>query len=126
MEDELVEIARFNYEAEAYTLATLLQSEGIECTISTDIVARGMTACEATGGVRVKILSSDVDRALTIMKEGGYEIPEENVSPYEDVSGFTSKIPFLKRYPLEKRIIILLVVIAVLLALLIFLTSLIS
>jgi hypothetical protein len=75
-----------------------------------------------------KVLESEVQRALEIMKDGGYEIPDENEEEEEIrvVSGLGSKIPWLKRFPLEKQIIIILGAIAILLGLLIFATSLIG
>jgi hypothetical protein len=76
--EKLTEVAWFNFEAEAYTLVAFLKSEGVMCVTDGDIVARGETAFSSAGGVRVKVLERDYDRAIELMKEGGYEVPESN------------------------------------------------
>jgi hypothetical protein len=74
--DRLVEVAWFNFEAEAYTLVAFLKSEGVRCVTEGDIVSKGETAFSAAGGVRVKVLERDYDKAIELMKEGGYAVPE--------------------------------------------------
>lgn len=124
MEDKIIEIARFNHESEAYTLITLLESEGIDCCLTSDIISRSITAYESSGGVKVEIPEHEAQHALRVMKEGGYILPQENSSdPIDDVSGWTSHIPFLKNMPIEKRILVFLGIIAILIALLIMLVS---
>ncbi len=123
--DKIVEIARFTYPAEAQTLMALLRSEGIECYLRNEFSSQLMAGYIDVGGARVEILESDVPRALQIMKEGGYELPAEDSDEtgIEQVAGWTSRIPFLKKYPLEKQILLFFLLIAVLLALFICLGS---
>lgn len=126
--DKMVEIARFQYPAEAQTLIALLKSEGIECYLRNEYTSQLYASYVDVGGARVEILESDVPEALEIMKAGGYDIPEEDeeAEPIQVVAGWARHIPFLRNYTLEKQIVILFVIIAVLLVLLIFFGSQIS
>ncbi len=126
--DKMVEIARFQYPAEAQTLIALLKSEGIECYLRNEYTSQLYASYVDVGGARVEILESDVPEALKIMKAGGYDIPEEDeeAEQIQVVAGWARHIPFLRNYTLEKQIVILFVIIAVLLVLLIFFGSQIS
>ena len=123
--DKMVEIARFQYPAEAQTLMALLKSEEIECYLRNEYSSQMFAGYMDIGGASVEILESDVPRALEVMKEGGYDIPAEDEEPEQmrAVAGWARHIPFLRNFTLEKQIVILLVVIAVFLALLIFFGS---
>ena len=126
--DKMVEIARFQYPAEAQTLIALLKSEGIECYLRNEYTSQLYASYVDVGGARVEILESDVPEALEIMKAGGYDTPEEDeeAEQIQVVAGWARHIPFLRNYTLEKQIVILFVIIAVLLVLLIFFGSQIS
>lgn len=126
--DKMVEIARFQYPAEAQTLIALLKSEGIECYLRNEYTSQLYASYVDVGGARVEILESDVPEALDIMKAGGYDIPEEDeeAEQIQVVAGWARHIPFLRNYTLEKQIVILFVIIAVFLVLLIFFGSQIS
>lgn len=126
--DKMVEIARFQYPAEAQTLIALLKSEGIECYLRNEYTSQLYASYVDVGGARVEILESDVPEALEIMKVGGYDIPEEDeeAEQIQVVAGWARHIPFLRNYTLEKQIVVLFVIIAVLLVLLIFFGSQIS
>jgi len=126
--DKMVEIARFQYPAEAQTLIALLKSEGIECYLRNEYTSQLYASYVDVGGARVEILESDVPDALEIMKAGGYDIPEEDeeTEQIQVVASWARHIPFLRNYTLEKQIVILFVIIAVLLVLLIFFGSQIS
>ena len=123
--DKMVEIARFQYPAEAQTLIALLKSEGIECYLRNEYTSQLYASYVDVGGARVEILESDVPEALEIMKAGGYDIPEEDeeAEQIQVVAGWARHIPFLRNYTLEKQIVILFVIIAVFLVLLIFFGS---
>lgn len=126
--DKMVEIARFQYPAEAQTLMALLKSEGIECYLRNEFSSQVMGGYVDIGGARVETLESNVARAMEIMQEGGYELPEEDEEPEQmkAISGWARHIPFLKRCPLEKQIIVLFLIIAVFLALIIYFGSMVS
>ncbi|MDR1937098.1 MAG: DUF2007 domain-containing protein [Tannerellaceae bacterium] len=119
--DKMVEIARFQYPAEAHTLMALLQSEDIDCYLRNEHSSQVLPGY-AVGGARVELLESDVPRALEVMKAGGYEIPEEDEEPEEiqAVAGWARRIPFLRKLPLEKQILALLILVAVCLGLFIY------
>lgn len=126
--DRMVEIARFQYPAEAQTLMALLRSEGIECYLRNELSSQIMAGYADVGGARVEILEVDVPRALEIMIEGGYSIPSEDEEPEQirAVASWTRHIPFLKKFTLEKQIFFLFIIIAVFLALVIYFGSLVS
>lgn len=123
--DKMVEIARFQYPAEARTLMALLKSEGIECYLRNEYSTQVMGGYVDVGGARVEILESNVPHALEVMEAGGYDIPTGDEEPEQirAVAGWARHIPFLRNYSLEKQIVILFVIIAVFLALLIFFGS---
>lgn len=123
--DKMVEIARFQYPAEAQTLMALLKSEGIECYLRNEYSTQVMAGYVDVGGARVEILESNVPHALEVMEAGGYDIPTGDEEPEQirAVAGWARHIPFLRNYSLEKQIVILFVIIAVFLALLIFFGS---
>lgn len=126
--DKMVEIARFQYPAEAQMLVSLLKSEGIDCYIRNEISSQVMAGYADIGGARVEILESDVPQALDIMQAGGYEIPNESEQPepIQQVGGWASRIPFIRHYAFEKQIIIILAIVSVLLGLLLFFSSIFS
>ncbi len=97
--DKMVEIARFQYPAEAQTLIALLKSEGIECYLRNEYTSQLYASYVDVGGARVEILESDVPEALEIMKAGGYDIPEEDeeAEQIQVVAGWARHIPFLRR-----------------------------
>jgi hypothetical protein len=118
-EDHLVEIARFQYPAEAQTLMSLLRSEGIDCYLRDELTNQVLGGMIDVGGIRVEILESEVQHAMQVMKDGGYPLPSEDAETeqIEEVAGFTGRIPILRKLPLEKRIFVMIVVIALLLGL---------
>ena len=65
--DKMVEIARFQYPAEAQTLMALLKSEEIECYLRNEYSSQMFAGYMDIGGARVEILESDVPRALEVM-----------------------------------------------------------
>lgn len=121
----MVEIARFQYPAEAQTLMALLKSEGIECYLRNEYSSQMFASYVDVGDARVEILESDVPQALEVMKEGGYDVPaeDEEAEQIRAVAGWARHIPFLRNLALEKQIVFLFVFIAVFLALLVFLGS---
>lgn len=118
--EKMVEIARFTNPDEAQLLVALLKSEGIDCYVRNEISNRIVAGYLDIGGSRVELLEGSVQRALEIMQENGYEIPDENEqSPgLKTVSGLASHIPFLKNFPLEKQIFYFLIFIALFLVVL--------
>jgi hypothetical protein len=126
--DRIVEIARFQYPAEAQTLMALLQSEGIDCYLRNEYSAYVMAGCADIGGAQVEILESAVPRAMEVMKAGGYELPGEDEDPRQAqaVGGWISRIPWIGKLSLEKQLCLCMALIALCLGLLIYLGTLFS
>ncbi len=98
--DKMVEIARFQYPAEAQTLMALLKSEGIECYLRNEYSTQVMAGYVDVGGARVEILESNVPHALEVMEAGGYDIPTEDEEPEQNraVAGWALHITILRNY----------------------------
>jgi predicted membrane-bound dolichyl-phosphate-mannose-protein mannosyltransferase len=108
--DRMVELARFQHPAEAQTLVALLHSEGIDCYIRNEHSSQMLAGIDV-GGARVEILESDVAHAMDVMKNNGYDFPEEDETPDNQQT--------THGWPLEKQIMAILFLLIVLLALLI-------
>lgn len=125
--DKMVEIARFTFPAEAQTLMAFLESEGIDCYLRNELTTQIMAGYADVGGARLEVLERDLPRALELMREGGYELPVDvDDETINQVEGIASKIPFLRKYPLEKQIVILFALVAIFLALFIYVGSILS
>lgn len=123
MEEKMVEIARFSKVDDARILASLLQSEDIDCYINNEYTSQVFGGlADIVGGVRVEILEGKVQQAMEVMKANGYEIPREDELPdqVQAVSNWTRHIPFLKNLSPEKQILFFFVLIALFLAILIY------
>ncbi|MCC8152772.1 MAG: DUF2007 domain-containing protein [Tannerellaceae bacterium] len=114
--EKMVEIARFQYPAEAYTLMALLESEGIECYLRNEQTAQLLSHLDV-GGARVEILEGDVPEAMRIMQEGGYEVPGEYATLQDGYEGqsWMNRVPFIKNLSFPARIILFIVLIILLL-----------
>lgn len=121
--DKMVEIARFQYPAEAQTLIALLQSEGVDCYLRNEYSSQILAGYADIGGARVETLESNVPRALEIMKDGGYELPEEDLLASSTIDGTGSTLPGSKRLPFERKIILMIGLVILFLGLLIWLGS---
>lgn len=128
MVQRFVEVARFNYPADAQILMSILRSEHIECYLRNEISSQVMGGMVDIGGARVEIAEEDVQRALDIMQASGYKIPDENevVTPIEKQTGWTRFLPCIGKLAFEKQLFILLLIVAIFLGLLVYLGSLLS
>lgn len=120
--DKMVEIARFQNQAEAFMLRSLLESEGIECYLKDEIINQMYGGFVDFGGIKVQVMEDQVPHAMDVMKANGYELPTEDeaIAPLAPMFGFVGKIPFLRKFALEKQLLIILIVTALLLALLVY------
>ena len=120
--DKMVEIARFQNQAEAFKLRSLLESEGIECYLKDEIINQMYGGFVDFGGIKVQVMEDQVPHAMDVMQANGYELPKEDeaIAPLAPMSGFVGKIPFLRKFALEKQLLIILIVTALLLALLVY------
>lgn len=122
MEEKMVEIARFSRVNDARILVSLLKSEEIDCFINNEYMTQIFAGYVDVGGAGVQVLEGDVERAMEVMKEHGYEIPDENEMPNQikTVSNWTRHIPFLRNLPLEKQILFFFIFIALFLTILVY------
>lgn len=120
--DKMVEIARFSRVEDAQAMLALLQSEGVDCYLRNEYTTQ-VNGIIDMGGVRVEMLEESVPKAMQILKDNGYDIPEEDENPDDvtSVTSWTSHIPILRKFSLGVQILILVFIIAACLALLIFL-----
>lgn len=120
--DKMVEIARFQNQAEAFMLRSLLESEGIECYLKDEIINQMYGGFVDFGGIKVQVMEDQVPHTMDVMQANGYELPKEDeaIAPLAPMSGFVGKIPFLRKFALEKQLLIILIVTALLLALLVY------
>ncbi|MDR1500656.1 MAG: DUF2007 domain-containing protein [Tannerellaceae bacterium] len=119
--EKMVEIARFQYTAEAHTLMAMLRAEGIECYLRNEYSVNVMGYAD-TGGARVEILESNVGRAMEVMQAGGYDIPDEDSSygQIKALTGWAGRIPLLRKMTPEMQIVTVFVIIAAGIGLLIY------
>ena len=82
MKDNVIEIARFGPTNEAEVLANLLKAEGVDCFVRDSLSNYGVM------DIKVDILRKDAHRALEIMKDHNYEIPNILL---ETISGDTEQ-----------------------------------
>jgi hypothetical protein len=102
-----------------YPLKISLENNGIQCFIKDEhtIQANPLLA-NAIGGVKLQVLEEDVQKAVELLKELGYEDKTEYKDQARFVNRFdkiTAHIPILKRFSLLVRFFILLVLLAILL-----------
>jgi hypothetical protein len=121
MEDKMVEIARFQQTSEAEMLAGLLQSEGIECYVRDGISSRVMFGYVDSGGVKVELLQKDILQAFEIMKDHGYDVPENLLEAIEFENSEQNRIYRQNKEKLSKTLTVITILIVALLALLIYL-----
>lgn len=125
--DKIVEIARFQYPAEALTLRSLLEAEGIPCFLKDELSNQLLGNLVDIGGIRVEIREKDVPRALEVMRAGGYPIEtEEEPESWKTISRLADRIPILKKLPLDKQLLIVLAITVLLLGLFLLLSYLLS
>ena len=103
-----------------------LESEGIECFVRDELTTQVISMYSvALGGIKLQVKESDVERAVAILKEGGY-LKNEEVKPSRLLSSInkaSSKIPILKNLRIEIKLIIFLVLIASIIVGLFFITT---
>ena len=66
------------YPQDAYLAKALLEAEGIEVFLQDELTTQVFNFySNALGGVKMLVPSSDADKAIALLKEGGYLLPEE-------------------------------------------------
>lgn len=123
MEDKMVEIARFRQTSDAEMLASLLQSEGIECYVRDGISSRVMFGYVDSGGAKVELLQKDMLQASEVMKDHGYDIPEDILETIAFEDSEQNRIYRQSKAKLSKALIVITLLIVALLGLLIYLNK---
>lgn len=120
--DRMIEIARFLNPSEAYTLISYLKSEGIDCYLRNEITTSIYPYLDPSGGARVEILEENLERALQVMHEGGFETSsiKDKLDFTEDFDGKKSLLSFLS---LEQRILLIIILVIGTLAIIVYLNS---
>ena len=87
MEKEtFITVLTVTYAYEVAVIRGRLESEGITCFVQDELIVQvNPFYSNAIGGVKLQVLSSDLSRAIEILKEVGY-IKEENSAPLEEPS----------------------------------------
>ena len=124
MKDRMIEIARFMQTTEAEMLASLLESEGIECYVRDGISSRVLFGRADIGGAKVELLEKDVQRASEIMKDHGYEFPEEILEMIASENSAIDNAEYKQnKAKLAKTMTIMIILIVVLFAILVILNK---
>jgi len=114
-----VTIASFNNIHDLYPLKVNLEHNGIQCFIKDEFsVQVAPYLSNAIGGIKLQVPEEEVEKALEILREAGYENKEEYNEPAKFAGRFeemTAKIPILNKLGLLSRFFILLILLAILL-----------
>lgn len=76
--EQFVTIYTFNYPHEAYVIKGRLESEGIVVLLKDEKTVQAYNfLSNAVGGVKLQVREGDVEEAIEILKEAGYELENE-------------------------------------------------
>jgi len=100
----------FAHSIELAVLRTLLEADEIEYRVLDELTVEVIPIySDVIGGVKLQVRESDVEKAIEILKDGGY-IKDEDLQPSKSLNKFanvTSQIPLLKKLRPELRLIII-------------------
>lgn len=121
--NNFVTIMTFLNPMELAVLRGRLEADGIECRVLDELTAQvNPFYANAIGGIKLQVRESDVQKAIEILKEGGY-IKDEDLQPPKNqakLDKITSNIPLLKNLRFELRLMIIVAVVVVIVALIIY------
>jgi hypothetical protein len=109
-EETLVTVLVCRYIHETYIPVTKLESEDIPVYVKDDQLAQIQPFySDAMGGIKIQVSTADVDRALMILREGGFikESKPEGPPLLTRLDNVTSKIPLLRSMKVESRMLVL-------------------
>ncbi len=76
--EKIITVAIFNYAGEVLVPQSRLESEGIQCLVQGDMSVASLNYLPGKkSGIHLKVLETDVPRAIEILKEGGFKVEEE-------------------------------------------------
>lgn len=120
----------FTQPIEFAVLRGKLEAEGIECRILDELTVQvNPFYSNAIGGIKLQVRESDIQKAIEILKDGGYIKDKDLQSLPKNLSKFdkaTSEVPFLKNLRVELRLMIIIAFVLLFLGGILYLTSLIS
>ncbi len=97
--NKLVTVKTFVFSHEIGIAQSLLESEGIYCFVQDELTSQVHPFIStAIGGVKLQVMEDDVERAVRILKDGGF-LQEEDLQPTKfetKLYRFFSKIPWLR------------------------------
>jgi hypothetical protein len=129
MEDKMVELTRFGNPTEAEMLVNLLHSEGIDSYVRDAILSQEFMGYVDIGGAKVELLEKDLERARQIMRDNGYDVPDESDELIEAEAADLTELEEAKaeyeknKAGLSRRMMFIVVFLLIILALLIFLNE---
>ena len=125
--DNLVTIRTFTFPIDLAIIRGKLESEDIRCFVQDELMSQAnVFYSRAIGGARLQVRESDLQRAIEILKEGGY-LTDQDIQPsplFVKLDKATSNIPLIKNLPVEIRFAILGTVIILLFAVAFYLSTL--
>lgn len=103
-----VTIISFTYPHEAHLAMAYLDSNGIEVIIKDELTAQvNNFYSNAIGGVKLIVDSEDAEKALALLKEGGYIQEPEEKQPKDKLETFspeaTKECPYCKSKNIAKK-----------------------
>lgn len=116
--ESFITVMTFNHPAELAVLRTLLEANEIEYRLLDELTVQTHPFySNAIGGVKLQVRESHVQKAIEILKDGGF-INDEDLQPPKSqnkLKNATSRIPLLKNLRPELRIMIIIFIVVVIL-----------
>ncbi len=109
--NDFTTILTFTYLSEVYVIKGRLESEGVECFIKDELTTQvNPFYSNAIGGIKLQVKANDLDRAIQILKEGGYLKESTFTRPkyWHKIDDATSNIPFFNKMIIEFRVVTIL------------------
>ncbi len=87
--EKFITVKTFTYQNELSIILGRLESEGIECFVKDEFAVQVTSFySNAIGGIKLQVRESDLEKAIEIMKEGGYL----NDKDYTALAGYNKNI----------------------------------
>lgn len=117
--DNFIPLLSVSQASELAVLRARLEFENIHFRIRDELTTQIQPFySNAIGGIKLEVIEADYNRALEIIADAGFKVPEEPKIPaiMERIGKFTSRIPLLKKLSLELRFLlsIALIILAIL------------
>ena len=112
---KLVSIHFFQHPNETFIIRNLLEMENIPFFLKDEAMTQTMPFYTfATGGVELQVREEDAQRAVEILRAGGFAGQEVDIPPAEDrLDEYAKRLPVVKNFNRRSRILIALIIIIV-------------